>query len=127
MYPAELVALLWRHKHPRYFSVRIETNRWGDRQRDAVGLKPHGTIQLATVGDRDDIFTVVCDCIPYTTIRDAVFDQDLGRWREGHKLIRGWRPLLSNLAKGGFLYPSEELDYLIGERTWQSVPKEHRL
>jgi len=126
MYPSELVALLWRHKHPRYFSVHIESNRWGDRQRDAVGLAPHGTIHFSEPLSRDEVFTVVCDCIPYTTIRDATFDQDMGRWKDG-PLVRGWRPLISNLVKGGFLYPDKELDYLIGERTWLSSPKHTRL
>lgn len=126
MYPDELIRLLWRHKHPRYFSVHIEANRWGNRQRDAVGLSPHGTIHFSEPNNRDEVYTVICDCIPYTTIKEAIFDEGMGRWKNG-PLVRGWRPLLSSMVKGGCLYPSAELDYLIGERTWLTSPKETHL
>lgn len=132
MYPAEFLALLHKFKHPRFDTVGVERNRWGDRVREAVGLTAHGTIYFTTPSSKswatdqkdegkDMHILVPANCIPYDTRRDAHFNQTRGKF-EGD-LARGWRRTFAMLAEQGFLYPNEELSYLIGEDTWKLIPR----
>ena len=149
MYPNELVSLLVRHKHPRIRSIGVESNRWGRRARESVGLPLHGTTWVSGIFDVDEIkdmrqhwpeipflapsreeqkeslFPVPANCIPYTTIRSGHFDLDQHRFKG--TVLRGWRPLLEDLVTAGVLYPHEELSFLTGVDTWKTSPKHFHL
>jgi hypothetical protein len=149
-YPGDILHYLWKFKHPRIQTLGISRTNWGRDARESVGIQDHGTLWVAGRIQRDEIKSeegwefpqislmapptetkkewlvpIVCNCIPYTTIAHAKFDPDLHRFRG--QTVRGWRPLFSYLAKLGVLRSSPELDYMIGERTWEMVPRELRV
>jgi hypothetical protein len=150
MYPCDICEVIAQFKHPLWYTWGVESNRWGARQRESVGLfDAHGTLWFATVitEDGDDLSDhiaeghedrrprarvkfgpIPCNEIPYNPVRTAQRDErrDAALF-VGGKLLRGWRPLLSDLAKQGFLRPDERLSALIGEDTWQTVPQHLRL
>ena len=95
---------LQKHKHPQWSSCGIACNRWGAKQRDNVGLSPHGTIWFATPDEQEFAFSIPCDNIPYTTIKTARWDEEAAQFTDG-ELVRGWRPALETLLKRGFLKP----------------------
>lgn len=146
MYPGDLLAIIRQFKLPLWYTCGVEVNRWGARQRASVGIfDEHGTLWFATVATEEgDDFSdhiaessedrrprarvkagpVPCNEIPYTSIKTATRDESReGALFKGGKLSRGWRPLLSDLCKQGFLRPDERLSALIGEDTWKTVPR----
>ena len=125
MYPGEFVALLWEHKHPRLTSIGVETNRFGARIRKDVGVIASGTVWVADEHEKMMFELIPCDCLPYTTIKDASFNPDKNKF-EG-ETARSWRRMLLDLCKGGCLCPSLELSYLLGLDTTELTPKELRV
>ena len=113
--PAQFVRWLWEFKHPRWISIGVESNRWGARMRESVGIGPCGTVWASSDQEKDYSGIVVpCDCIPFTSIRSAVWDEDKTRF-VGGALALGWRTALETLLKAGFLRGSRKLSYLIGK------------
>ncbi len=118
MYPDELLSHLWDFKHSRYNTVGVSCNRWGRRVRTDVGIhKDFGTVYFATPRKREHLHVVPCDCLPYASIVDSEIDHE--RHQVTGDSIRGWRILLSTLCRDGYLFPNDELSFLIGEDTCQ--------
>jgi hypothetical protein len=145
MYPADLCEVIAQFKHPLWYTWGVESNRWGARQRESVGLfDAHGTLWFATsvtengddlsdhvaeVGEerpraRVKFGPIPCNEIPYQTIATAQRDErrDAVLFTGGH-FLRGWLPLLTDLARQGFLRPDERLSALIGGDTFGLVPR----
>ena len=122
MYTWELVALLWKHKSPRFDSCGVLKTRHGNNPRMAAGFSEAGTVWFSKPDERREVMTVPWGCIPYGTIRTATFNEEDLRW-EGGELTRGWRSILVALVKVGYLMPCEELNVLIGEDTNDKCPR----
>jgi hypothetical protein len=127
MEPGEFVQLLWEHKHPRWSSCGVYSSRRTNELRKEANFAKEGTIWFASPRERDVQFTVPCNCIPYTSILTKTWDQRKEQWSKEGEFVKGWRSALEELLRGGFLCPSEELDYLMGKQSfWLSQPK-HRI
>lgn len=122
MFPGEFTCLINKHKHPRWFTASILCSRWGEKPRKEVGISSQGTVYFANAHYREEAFSIPCDCIPYTTIRTARWREDLSTWTDG-ELVRGWRPALESLLVQGFLYPNQELSFLIGKDSFKVTPR----
>jgi hypothetical protein len=121
MFTWELMGLLWKHKNPRFDSCGVLKTRHGNNPRKDANLGEAGSVWFSKPDERREVMTVPWGCIPYATIRTATFNEDTLRW-EGGELIRGWRSILYNLVKVGYLLPSDELDVLVGEDTTALCP-----
>jgi predicted small integral membrane protein len=125
MYPAELLAFLWEHKHPHVYTLGIEANRWGARARRDAGVDgSYGTFWHATTRERHESMVLPCGCVPWRTVRDSTIDPEKHIVRG--ETTRGWRSFFENLVKSGILRSSNELSCMIGEDTWGLTPKEFR-
>ncbi len=122
MFPGEFLHLINKHKHPRWFTASVLSSRWGAKPRKEVGISPQGTVYFADAQSREDVFAIPCDCIPYTSIRTAHWREDISKWSDG-ELVRGWRPALESLLTQGYLYPHEELSFLIGKDSKGASPR----
>jgi len=122
MYPGEFVSLLWKHKAPNYWSLGVDCNRFGKQRREDVGLGPSGTMWFATLKEKSELNVIPQNCIPYTSIKDAKFNEDTRKFVGDQ--VWGWRPLLHGLVKEGYLWPSDELSYLIGIDSFEQAPRE---
>lgn len=148
MLAGDFARLIRSFRASRFCSAGILQTDHGEKQRESVGLASHGTVWFATTeqssygrghasGVRDDEqhhdILVPANELPYEavlpTARDpltgrrtsALFDQDRRRFRV--PLMRGWRLALEDLAKQGFLRPSDELSYLLGRDSRELVPR----
>ena len=148
MYPDEFIRCLWQFKHPAFSSCSVEQNRWGNRNRELVGLAPHGTVWFATPlersqargrasGEGEDAkaepFIVPANCIPYATFVpseidpitgrkvSALLDPKTRRFRPG--LMRGWLDTLTRLTSEGYFRPDPDLSFLIGADSRALVPR----
>lgn len=126
MYPAEFVATLYQHRHPRWPSIGVIASRSMNqqRQRDTV-FGSSGTIYVANITEFRDLFVVPADCLPYSSIKTATWNEASSRWENG-EIVRGWRQALVALIRATYLAPSFELSWLIGQDTYQLFPIEAR-
>jgi hypothetical protein len=130
MYPWTLKELLQQFKHPRIMTLGIHSDRWGERQRHAVGITPHGSI-FYVIGagpkshEKQWEGPVPQNYIPRDSIKTATRDPKTGTWKHG-QVLRGWRPLLDDLVKAGLLRGCEEMTWLIG-RDSRKLAGEYRL
>lgn len=123
MYPAQLVELLWRHKHPQVNTLGVSRSRFGERNRADMGVEiPYGTLWYASIEERHDLYLVPANCIPYAPILEGRIDPITKRWQGD--VVRGWRKLLADLLEVGVLRHADELTYLIGEDSCKRQPKE---
>lgn len=119
--PAQFVRWLWEFKHPRWVSIGVESNRWGNNPRESVGIGPCGTVWAANDQVKEYGVVVPCDCLPFTSIASAEWSEDMMRF-VGGAMVLGWRPALELLLDAGFLRGSRKLSYLIGK---DSVLRNH--
>jgi hypothetical protein len=127
MYPGEFVSILHKFKHPRVLSIGVESNRWGARPREEAGFDPQGTIWVSDYYDKEMLFVVSCNVLPYASIKTKTWDPDKTRWSEKGEFVRGWRVALASLVKSGHLCSHKTLSFLIGEDTFKLLPKELRV
>lgn len=127
MYPGEFVSLLQKFKHPRVSSIGVESNRWGARMREEAGFGPQGTVWVADSYEKDNLFVIPCNVIPYSSIKTKTWNESTTRWSEEGELARGWRTALATLVKSGHLNSHSDLSFLIGEDTFKLLPKELRV
>lgn len=125
MYPAEFALLLHRHRHPRWPSIGVACLDRVNEARAAAGIEKCGTVYVANVDEMRDLFSIPANCLPYTSIKTAEWDEGQSRWKDGG-LARGWRPALETLVRKTYLSPSNELSWLIGKDTFQIAPIEYR-
>ena len=126
MYPDEFVATLRTHKHPRWPTIGIACSRVANQQRESETLfGSSGTVYVANVHQIRDLFVVPCDCLPYTSIKTATWNEERTRWENG-EIVRGWRQALTSLIQTTYLEPSRELSWLVGEDTFKLFPIEAR-
>jgi hypothetical protein len=125
LYAWELKAIIRKHCHPRFDACGIISTVRGNAPRKLAGIEPHGTVWFSRLNERVWTYAIPCGCIPYSTLRTAVWNEEKGRW-EGGELARGWRSLLYLLVHKAYLIPSEELSYLIGEDTFRIFPERYR-
>lgn len=118
MYPGEFLSILHRFKHPRFTGLKVDANRWGARSRDEVGLLPAGTILASTPYEQTVIMSIGQNCLPYSSIKTAYWQEDARLWRFG-ELQRGWRSAIEGLISQGVLHPHDRLTYLIGKDTFK--------
>jgi hypothetical protein len=77
MYCAELVEIFWRFKPTHITSIGLESNRWGDRTRKEVGMNGrYGTVWAANSRDKNYLYLMPLDSIPYTTVDDQIWDEE---------------------------------------------------
>lgn len=126
MYPGEFLAIIQRHRHSRFSSCGIACTRFGARAREEAGFKPHGTVWFATQYEQESLFPIPCNSIPYVSLREKVWNEEKGRWGSDGEMTRGWRSALAELLKGGYLRPSDELTYLVGEDSFKLCPRKYR-
>jgi hypothetical protein len=125
MEPGEFLSILRKHRHPRWPTIGVNRSRFGNNPREDHGLRAHGTIFVCDASERRWLYSVPCDCIPYATIREATWNEDKKVF-EGGEFLRGWRSTIEALVKGSYLYPHEELSYLIGQNTFKLAPIQFR-
>jgi hypothetical protein len=121
MYPGELVRILQTFKHPRWPSIGIVATRFGNQPREDAGIGRHGTIYVADDDTRRWLLAVPCDCIPFGTLRTAVWNEEKSRWESG-EMARGWRSILEALVQQSYLSPDPRLSFLIGKDTYKLAP-----
>lgn len=130
MATSELMAIVRRHKHPHISAIGLESNRWGDRAREAAGLVGrYGTLYVVehVGGEWDASMVIPLGMIPYYTRREAAWHPDQHRFQQqfGRRTERGWRNILATLCRWGALRPHEDLSYLMGEDSFKLVPREY--
>lgn len=127
MSPGEFVDILQTHLHPRWWSIWVDSNRWGRRQREAAGLTPDlGTVFVAKAqgGAPEQVLVVPTNCLPYITQYETILDED-GKETLGYHAAKGWPAALEHLIKAQHLKPSHRLSYLIGKDTYRLAYKAH--
>ncbi len=122
MYPGEFVSTLWRNRAPRFWSLGVDCTRFGDLRRKDVGVGAAGTMWFATRDEKFELNVIPQHCLPYTSIKDSSFNENTRRFAGDQ--CWGWRPLLNNLLKEGYLWPSAEMTYLIGASSFEQAPRE---
>ncbi len=125
MYPGEFLSILRAFKHPRWPTIGVTATRFGNSPREDAGIDRHGTIYVADASERRSIMAIPCDCIPFGTIRTAVFIEERQVW-EGGEMKRGWRSILETLVEQSYLLPDDELSFLIGKDTYHVFPTKYR-
>lgn len=124
MFPAEFVRTLERNLNPRWQSCGVASTRFGAADRKFAGLDPHGTVWFANSSEREWDISIPADCIPYSSIKSAEWDEFSGRWKAGTgEMKRGWRSALEQLLESGHLRPSLEMTWLIGRDSMRITPK----
>ena len=121
MYSGEFLHLLEQNIHPRWWTIWVECNRWGRRQREAAGLTPDlGTVFVARAqkGEAVQALIVPTNCLPYITTYETILDED-GKETLGYQAAKGWPASIEHLVKHWYLRPSRRLSYLIGKDTFQ--------
>lgn len=121
MFPGDFTHAIHLFKHPRWSSCGVDSNRWGRYQRENVGIETSGTVWFANTYEKELLNSIPCDCIAYTTIKTAEWNEEAARFMFG-QLSRGWRPALEDLCRGGYLKPCDELSFLIGKDTFKLCP-----
>jgi hypothetical protein len=111
MWAWELKEVLQTCLHPRWNTVWVEANRWGERNRAGAGLRTDmGTVFFAKAqGD----YTKAVET-PFSVRLGQLPEDTVVTWREDGSDVRdtyiGWRPMLKSLVKGGYLRPHPLLD-----------------
>lgn len=140
MSPGEFVSILQRHKHPRFWSIGVESTIYGSQARETVGLSaPAGTVWAAEAnvyhngtqfvqapGGREWFIQVPKNELPYVSVKDAWWDENISRWRGG-EMKRGWTVALEQLLQAGMLLAHPKLSYLLGKDTTKIMPKEFQI
>jgi hypothetical protein len=126
MYPDEFLSTLRRHRHPRWPSIGViaSTVANNHRRTDTI-FGSSGTVYVAGIREMRDLFVIPCDCIPYSSIKTATWNEERTRWENG-EIVRGWRQALTSLIKATYLEPGPELSWLVGEDTFKLFPIEAR-
>jgi hypothetical protein len=122
MFPGEFSAIVACNLNARWTSGGIASTRFGAADRKFAGLDPHGTVWFANQNEREWDISIPADCIPYTTIKNATWNESSGRWNPDGTIKRGWRSALEQLLENGHLAPSHELSWLIGRDSWAITP-----
>jgi len=126
MYPDEFLAVLRRHRHPRWPTIGVAVSHTMNRERSReTGFGACGTIYVAGPYEKRTLFAIPCNCIPYSSIKTAEWNEQRTRWENG-VTERGWRGALVTLIKSTYLAPSRELSWLIGEDSYRAFPIEAR-
>jgi hypothetical protein len=126
MYPGEFVAILHRHRHPRWPTLGVASSAVTNAQRQTDTIfSRSGTLYVANVHLLRSLFVVPADCLPYSSIKTATWNEERTRWENG-EIERGWRGALVTLLKTTYLEPSPELSWLVGEDTYKLFPIEAR-
>ena len=126
MYPDDFTAILRKHRHPRWPSIGVSASDRTNRERERETLfDPCGTIYVANVYEKRTLFAIPCNCIPYSSIRTATWNEERTKWENG-EIVRGWRGALAAMVKTTYLAPSPELSWWIGEDTFKLFPIEAR-
>ncbi len=115
---ADAFWLLRRYLHPMWWSVGVESNRWGERPRKAQNIAPAGTIWTCTFdGDREwaDCPAIPCEAITYLQRTAKTEFDDTGRV-VGEAQAVGWYTTLRQLVQLGILRNHPDLDRALG---WQ--------
>lgn len=131
LHVGDFIRLLEKHKHPRWLSIGVYSSLH-HRALDEDAMDPafSGPKFFVWAADAHKKTMDCCEplnypWIPYwsydTTYDDSAqnFDYDKNRWKIGRAPKNGWRSEVSKLVRRGFLKPSEELSYLIGEDTFR--------
>ena len=125
MFPGEFLSILERHRHPRWPSIGVFCVERVNEARAAAGIEKCGTVWVANCLERRDLVVIPANCIPYTSIKSAEWDERQNRWKGGG-LAQGWRPALETLVTKTYLEPSSELSWLIGKDSFTLAPHEYR-
>jgi hypothetical protein len=120
--PWTFLSWMREHRHPRWSSCGVDVTRFGDEARKIHNIQPHGTIWFSNTEEREVLYPIACNSIPYFGDLSATWNEEKRAW-EGGELTRGWRRTLWMLANAGYLYPSDDLTFLIGEDSWKLVPR----
>lgn len=90
--------------HPHWWSIWVDSNRWGERERERQNFPSAGTLWVGTfAGEARDILVVPRGSIPYArTFRDMASVE----FTEDNRVIGappmpGWRRLLVDLTQKG--------------------------
>lgn len=127
MYPDEFLAVLRKHRHPRWPTIGVVASTVVNNHRQSETIfDASGTVYVANATEFRDLFIVPANCLPYTSIKTAEWDEPTARWKNGD-IVRGWRTALHMLIRGTYLRPDQELSWLIGEDTYKLFPREARL
>ena len=130
--PGEFVDILQKYIHPQWWSIGVESNRWGNRVRAGMGISDRmGSIWVSKPGvyysvrngmwledgdmKKEWLLVMPANEIPPNSIKNAEWDEGMARWKSG-KLLRGWQGALEELVGGGYLRESPILDKLAGKR-----------
>lgn len=119
MFPDELLRLMWEHKASRYNSCGVAVSDRTEEDRKHANLNPAGTMWFATRTVQDVLFVVPRNCLPYSSVRTKIWNEERAQFDYTGNLDRGWRSALESLLKDGYILPHEDLSYLIGKDTRQ--------
>ena len=111
MWSWELKELLQTCLHPRWNTVWIEANRWGERNRAAAGLRTDmGTVFFAkSRGKWEDAVAT-----PFSVRLGQLPQNNVVTWKPDESDVLdtyiGWKPLIVQGLNGGYLRPHPALD-----------------
>jgi len=119
MYPGEWVRTLHEALHPRWWSIWVETNRWGQRMAKGLGLpQTLATVFVAPAQTKAlplRAAIVPLNCIPKFTFYTVKVDST-GRAMDFDKhLVPGWYWTLRGMVEEGYLRPTPRICHLLGE------------
>lgn len=122
MWSWELKEILQDSLHPRWNTVWIESNRWGDRQRAAADLPSDlATLFFAKAsGDYHDAVTT-----PFVVRRGQLPEHTILTLKESGEpdiIYLGWRNVLNGLLKQGYIRPTRKLDRALGKPSADILP-----
>lgn len=128
-HPGDLLRVMQRYIHPRHSDIGVACTRFGQAPRDALGIAPMGTVWVAPPGvyynhgswlsvneqEREWLFAIPQNEVPYETIKTAEWDEDMTRWKNG-EMKRGWKIIIQDLVTAGHLRNHPDLERLVGYR-----------
>jgi len=122
MWAWELKEILQDSLHPRWNTVWIESNRWGDRHRKAADLPPDLATLFFAKADGDYKEAVVT---PFSVRRGQLPEKTVLTLKESGEpdlTYIGWRNLFNGLLRQGYIRPTRKLDRVLGMPSSDIVP-----
>lgn len=100
-------------------SVGVLVTKWGEKSAHEAGLPKLGTFFGCTAdGVMEQIINVPRNELPFRSVKDAVWKDDIQRFEEG-ALLPGWPKILETLLKFHVLRPCRLLDILLAGDSWK--------
>ena len=124
--PGEILTIIWDNLHPRLSSAGLAYSERTNQGRKDAHFCEMCTIWVADVRERHVCDQIPLNSVPYISIWTKEWSEEKTEWSESGEMVIGWRRALYNMMGQGFLCTNDDMDYLIGESTWNLIPASFR-